>query len=130
METNKKRAIILAASILATFLFMRTVLYFLPNADLYVAGYEVHHLFVGILLMAASGIPLIILRQGDERWLDVSALAFGIGLSLALDEFVLLIATAGSNTDYYLPISLNGALVMVGLALAYILIIKSLTANR
>ena len=47
-------------------------------------------------------------------------MAFGAGLSLALDEWVYLIATDGTNASYLLPVSLWGGVVMIALAVAYI----------
>jgi hypothetical protein len=78
----------------------------------------VHHLFTGLLLVAAGGIPLAVLRR-PGRGTDAAAVAFGAGLGMALDEWVYLIATDGSNASYLLPVSLWGAVVTVGLAAAW-----------
>ena len=48
---------------------------------------------------------------------------FGIGLSLALDEWVYLITTDGSNASYLLPISLWGGIIVVGLTGVYIIVL-------
>jgi hypothetical protein len=52
--------------------------------------------------------------------LDLAAVVFGVGLSMALDEWVYLITTDGSNASYLLPISFWGGAVMIGLASGYL----------
>jgi hypothetical protein len=54
---------------------------------------------------------------------DAATIGFGIGLSLALDEWVYLITTDGSNASYLLPISFWGGAVCVGLACLYVLVL-------
>lgn len=99
---------------------------FRPDADFNVAGYNIHHLYTGLLILTACGIPLVLgvrqSRLGD--WLTAG---FGVGLSLALDEWVYLIATDGSNASYLLPVSFWGGVVVVGAAVVYaaILTIRS-----
>ena len=125
---SKTRTKILLFSIVTTFVVIRAWLYFYPNADLDVAGYNIHHLYTGILLMLIGGIPVILL-SGPGRILDIATAVFGIGLSLALDEWVYLIATDGSNMSYLLPVSLWGGVILVGLTCLYILILL-LLANK
>ena len=83
------------------------------------AGYNIHHLFTGVLLMTAGGLPLA-LRGGRSRSLDAACVVFGGGLALSLDEVVYLIATDGSNASYLLPVSFWGAVIVVGLSLIHI----------
>lgn len=93
-----------------------------PNADLNVGGYNVHHLFTGLLILTACGIPLV-LGLGRGKLGDALVAGFGIGLSLALDEWVYLIATDGSNASYLLPVSFWGGVVVVGAATVYIAVL-------
>jgi len=116
---NKTRAKILVSSLVVTFAVIRVWLFFYPNADFNVAGYNIHHLYTGLLLVTTGGIPLI-LFSNPGRILDLATAIFGIGLSLALDEWVYLIATDGSNVSYLLPISLWGGVILVGLTCVYI----------
>jgi hypothetical protein len=117
--SDRHRARLILASLLGTVLVVRLALWRSPNTDFTVAGYNVHHLFTGLLLATAGGVPLA-LRGGRSRGLDVACLLFGAGLGLALDEWVYLIATDGSNASYLLPVSVRGAVVVVGLAAAWI----------
>ncbi len=50
---------------------------------------------------------------------DAAVVGFGVGLALALDEWVYLIATDGSNAAYLLPGSLIPGAAMVAPACAY-----------
>lgn len=119
-QLHKRRVWLLLLSLVGTFAVVRLCLHASPNSDLIVVGYNIHHLFTGLLLITLCGIPLVVL-QGDHRILDAAAVGFGVGLSLALDEWVYLIATDGSNASYLLPVSFWGGVVMVGLACLFVL---------
>ena len=106
----------------ATFVALRVSLYFAPDADFDVGPYNIHHLYTGLLVAAAAGIPLAVRREMG-RMRDTALVAFGVGLSMALDEWVYLIATDGTNASYSLPVSFWGGVVVVGLACVYTLIL-------
>jgi hypothetical protein len=115
MQVNRRRALLLLLSLVITFVVLRSYLHMSPDSDLNIGPYSIHHLFTGLLLIIAGGIPLAICH-GNAKALDLAAVAFGVGLSMALDEWVYLITTDGSNSSYLLPISFWGGAVMVGLA--------------
>jgi hypothetical protein len=110
---------------LTTVVLLRAWLGLTPNADFNVGRYNVHHLFVGLLLIVACGVPLA-LGRGASRLTSLLTVGFGAGLGLALDEWVYLIATDGSNASYLLPVSLWGSVVMVGLAAGYVVLLSTL----
>lgn len=114
----KKNGVVLLCSIGLTFALLRAYLYFSPGTDLNIGHYNIHHLYTGLLLIVAGGIPLAILNA-STRWLELARWVFGAGLGMALDEWVYLIATDGSNASYLLPVSFWGGVVVIGLALAY-----------
>ena len=120
MEAKGERrdGLLLLVSMVVTFVVLRAALYVAPDTDVDVGGYNVHHLFTGLLLTAAGGIPLAV-RRAPGRWRVAALLVFGVGLSMALDEWVYLIATDGTNASYSLPVSFWGGLVVVGLACVY-----------
>jgi hypothetical protein len=122
----RRNALLLIASVLVTFAVLRVSLHLSPDSDFNVGRYNVHHLFTGLLLITAGGVPLAVFR-GSTRRLDLALIVFGVGLGMALDEWVYLIATDGSNASYLLPVSLWGGVVVVGLACAYA---AGLTAGR
>lgn len=106
-----------------TFVVMRAYLHTSPNTDLSIAGYNVHHLFTGLILLTLGGIPAVLLPVGD-RWALPATALFGIGLALALDEWLYLIVTDGTNASYLLPVSFWGGLVAIALAILYALIVS------
>jgi peptidoglycan/LPS O-acetylase OafA/YrhL len=120
--SDRRRARIVLGSLVATFIIVRLALWRSPDSDFEIAGYNIHHLFTGVLLATAGGVPLA-LRPGRSRGLDVACLSFGAGLALALDEVVYLIATDGSNASYLLPVSFWGGLVVVGLGVLWVLVV-------
>jgi len=122
MTLNTRRALLMAAALVVTFVFFRAYLAFSPNTNLDIGSYNIHHLYTGLLLVVAAGIPLA-LFQGNGRTLDAAAAVFGVGLSMALDEWVYLIATDGSDAAYLSPVSFWGGAVMIGLACLYIVVL-------
>ena len=118
----KRNARILIGAMLGTFFVLRMLLSFSPNSDFDVAGYNVHHLFTGLVLITLGGIPLAIFRAAS-RWLDLAIVVFGVGLAMALDEWVYLIATDGSNASYLLPVSFWGGVVAMAVAIGYSLLL-------
>ena len=118
LRVDRRRARQLIISMLVTFLALRGYLHTFPNQDMNVGGFNIHHLFTGLLLITLGGIPLVVL-DGAGRALDIATVAFGVGLSMALDEWLYLIVTDGSNASYILPISFWGGLGFVVAALIY-----------
>ena len=120
--SDRHRARLILASLLLTFVVVRLAMSRSPDSDFDIAGYNIHHLFTGVLLATVAAIPLV-LRSGRSRGLDLACIVFGAGLSLALDEVVYLIATDGSNASYLLPVSFWGGVVVVGLGALWILLV-------
>lgn len=114
----RRNAFLFIVSVALTFSILRIVLHQSPDSDFNVGQYNVHHLFTGLLLITAGGVPLAVFR-GSTRRLDLALVVFGAGLGMALDEWVYLIVTDGSNASYLLPVSFWGGMAAVGLACAY-----------
>ena len=119
---DRRRAGLVLAALVLTFVIVRTALAFSPDSDFDVAGYNIHHLFTGLLLILIAGVPLAV-SAGRNRWTDLASIVFGCGLALALDEWVYLIATDGSNASYLLPVSFWGGVIVVGVAALYLLVL-------
>jgi hypothetical protein len=117
-QVVRRNGVLLLLSMGLTFVVLRAALHHSPDSDFNVGSYNIHHLFTGLVLIALGGIPLAIFR-GSTRWLDAALLLFGCGLGMALDEWVYLIATDGSNASYLLPVSFWGGVLVVGLAGLY-----------
>ncbi|MDQ3440236.1 MAG: hypothetical protein M3478_07790 [Planctomycetota bacterium] len=125
----RRNGALLLLSMSVTFVALRIWLHLSPDSDFNVGRYNVHHLFTGLVLIAAGGIPLAIFRGSTQR-LDAALVVFGAGLAMALDEWVYLIATDGTNASYVLPVSLWGAVVVVGLGWIYALVLIVAARNR
>jgi hypothetical protein len=124
-----RRGWILLLSLVITFVAMRSSMALRPDADFNVAGYNIHHLFTGLLIVTLCGVPLV-LGVRHARLADWLTAGFGIGLGLALDEWVYLIATDGSNASYLLPVSFWGGVVVVGAAVVYTAILAWKHSHR
>ncbi len=120
---------LLLGALAATFTILRGMLWLDPNADFDVAGHNVHHLFTGLLLITAGGVPLALFR-GSTRRLDIALIVFGVGLAMALDEWLYLIVTDGSNASYWLPVSFWGGVLVVGLACVYAVVLVVVRGSR
>jgi hypothetical protein len=118
---DRRRARLILGSLLLTFVVVRLALWRSPDSDFDIAGYNIHHLFTGVVLMTVGAIPLV-LRAGRSGWLDAACGVFGAGMALALDEVVYLIVTDGSNASYLLPVSFWGGVVVVGLGALWVVL--------
>jgi hypothetical protein len=111
---------------LATFVGQRLYLHLVnPDADLYVAGHNVHHLFSGALLAIPAAFVIAFVPEACiVRWIALGML--GTGSAMVLDQVVFLITTDGSNASYLTPISLWGAIILEGLAIAVLVLLFAL----
>jgi hypothetical protein len=115
------RRYVLATSMLVTFMTVRAWLHTRPDTDLSVGGYDIHHLFTGVLILSVFAIPAI-LRPRPGTGGSVAVAGAGVGLSLVLDEWFYLIVTDGSNAAYVQWPSLVGGAIAVGVACVYALV--------
>lgn len=121
-----RRARLLALTIVLTFAVVRTYLHTFPNTDLIVGGYGIHHLFSGLILVTLGGIVAVVLPH-TSALSSLAVVAFGVGLALALDEWLYLIVTDGTNQSYLLPVSFWGGAGAVALAAAVALVVGRTT---
>ena len=119
MTTASKRGLLLIASLIVTFVVLRLSLYISPNSNFDVGQYNIHHLFTGLVVLTFAAIPLLMFKQ-NNRFTDLLVIVSGIGLSMALDEWVYLIATDGSDAAYLLPVSFWGGVIVIGIVVIYI----------
>ena len=126
---NARRARLIGATLITTFIVIRILLHRSPDSDFNVLGYNIHHLYTGLLMITAGGLPLAIF-PGTSKLLDTAAVTFAAGLSLALDEWVYLIVTDGTNASYLLPVSLRGGILMVSLATLYLVVLYMVGRHR
>jgi hypothetical protein len=109
--------------LLVTFIGQRLYLHLVnPNSDLFIAGHNVHHLFIGAPLAIPAGFVIAFVPEASVvRW--VALVALGVGSAMVLDQIVFLITTDGSNASYLKPISLWGAVVLETLAVVILLVL-------
>lgn len=115
--------LLILVPLLVTFIGQRLFLHLVnPHSDLFIAGHNVHHLFVGALLAVPAAFVIAFVPQASwVRWM--AHIALGVGSAMVLDQIVFLITTDGSNASYLKPISLWGAIVLETLAVALLLVL-------
>ncbi len=118
MPPSSRRLAILLVAMLGTFLVVRGGMLLRPDADVFVAGFNIHHLYTGVIVLTICVIPLVV-GSPKARTADLLVGGLGVGLSLALDEVVYLIATDGSNQAYLTPVSWIGGATLILLASGY-----------
>ncbi len=122
MKVDRNRMFVLMVSMIGVFVVLRILLHLSPNSNFNIGGYNIHHLFTGLVLIMLGGVPLAISRLGKKLGLLATSI-FGLGLGMALDEWVYLITTDGSDESYLLPISLWGGVAAIAVAIGYVMLL-------
>ena len=93
--TGKEIHFLILVAFTVTFGFIRTSAHLIraqvswwPGNVRTKSGTHIHHLVWGILLIMTTGYLGLAVDMGSP-WLELTAIAFGIGMGLALDEFAL-----------------------------------------
>lgn len=131
MSGPVRRAVLFIAPALATFIVLRAYLWFSPDTDLNVGAYNIHHFYTGVLVATLGAVPLAVLDPSfHARLLDVARVVFSIGLAMALDEWLYLIVTDGTNASYSLPVSFWGGLGFILVSCIYATGLAALDRRR
>jgi hypothetical protein len=69
---------------LPTFIAARILVAVDPNLFLHIHGTHVHHFIYGVIILATAGFISLVSPRRAQPWV---AVLYGIGLSLAFDEF-------------------------------------------
>jgi hypothetical protein len=96
-ETVRTSVLLLFGSFLISFLFIRTSARLMrspkvpwwPGSVTTESGLHLHHLVFGIILMLIGGTLGFALDESQSPWIEIAAVAFGIGAGLTFDEFAL-----------------------------------------
>jgi hypothetical protein len=102
---HRAKSFIILVSFLITFVVSRAVIWLIdagkfPDLYVYIGETHVHHLNLGIFLLAATGYLSIAIR--NVKYPNLMAIIFGIGLGLTFDEFALWLFL---SNNYYARIS-------------------------
>ena len=127
----RSRTTLLIVSIAGAALLTRLFLFLNPGAGgSTVLGVHVHHLLVGIVLISIGGVPAVLLRS-EAILKSIAICVFGVGLGLALDEWVLFVLReTASDTPYTSALSLVGALLFVILVCGYTVLAYRFVARQ
>lgn len=112
----KQRTKIFVISLLATLTLLRLFLMTSPASNLYILGYNVHHLFIGAFLIIIMSVFFIF--NIINKFTIVIA---GVSSAFVLDEIIYLIATDGSDKAYLTQVSLLGAITFTAVILVFTL---------
>jgi hypothetical protein len=128
VEPGRECAFLVLLAFLATFLFIRTSARMIrdPNitwwpGNVEAGGLHIHHLVWGIWLLLLSGFTAFV-TDLDAPWWQATAIAFGIGAGLTLDEFALWLRLEDvywsdegrESIDAVIVVTLLAGLVVVG----------------
>jgi hypothetical protein len=121
-RTPKQTLLLILLPMLTTFVVQRLYLHLVRVQHFYPAGYLLHHLFTGALILVPAAFLLAFGTRG--RLLTYSAPALvGVGSALVLDEVTYLVATQASDEDYVSAVSLWGAIILISLATILLLVL-------
>ena len=120
----KERYLYFSLSLIITFLFVRIFIWIFPTSFFNLGSYNIHHLFLGIILLI---IAIIFLVSGRIN-LPILFTA-GCGSALILDEFLYLIITNGTRQDYLQSSSVWQSIITILMTLFLILIIYYFEKN-
>lgn len=108
----KQRLLWILLPMLATFACQRLFLHLGGARHIYPAGYLLHHLFMGVLILIPAAFTLAFGPRRRASALTALA-ALGIGAAMVLDEITFLVATQATDSDYVSTLSLGGALILI-----------------
>ena len=115
----KKRIFLLIIIILITIIISRLVV-FLGDPNLAIKGLELHHFYLGVLLLSVINILLLF---SEVKKVHVILSAIGVGL--VFDEFIFVVGKVRGPIDYGLTI--YPSIILLFITLVIILLIFLLT---
>src|SRR5262245_60444145 len=90
--------------LLATFAGQRLYLHLLGVQHVYPAGYLVHTLFTGVLIVIPAAFVLAFGTRNRSLAVLIPV-ALGVGAAMVLDEVIFLVATKATDEDYVSGVS-------------------------
>ncbi|HLC70484.1 MAG TPA: hypothetical protein VJI32_00625 [Candidatus Nanoarchaeia archaeon] len=108
MKFPKKKIHLFTIALVLTFIITRIYLWLFPHANFNLGPYNIHHLYVGAVLLILTVIMMV--AGVSNRIIIILA---GISSALILDQLVFLTATDGADLTYLGRTSLWGAVTAV-----------------
>jgi hypothetical protein len=127
-EPGRESGFLVLLAFLVSFLFIRTSARLMRSprvpwwpGSVEAGGVHIHHMVWGISLLLAAGFTAFV-SDLDAPWWQITAIAFGIGAGLTLDEFALWLRLSDvywseqgrESIDAVIVCALIGGLVVVG----------------
>ncbi|MBS3124154.1 hypothetical protein J4437_06005 [Candidatus Woesearchaeota archaeon] len=104
-----------------TIFLVRLLVVIVQEKSIVFLGSEVHHMFIGIILVLLSGFSKFFSKNSEINKWDL--ILFAVGSGLIVDEVAFLIFTEGTHLEYFSMASMLGAgILAVVLVLLYYLI--------
>ncbi len=104
----RERILYFTVSLVVTLFITRFFLFLSPSTNLYLGGYNVHHLYVGAVILI-----FILLMMMFNISAPLLFIISGVGTAFIIDELVYIIATDGSDASYLGFFSLAGAIILM-----------------
>lgn len=108
MKSSKQNINLFSAALLLTFIITRIYLWLFPHANINLGPYNVHHLYVGAVLLILT---VILIIAGISN--KIVIILAGICSALILDQLVFLTTTDGADLTYLGKTSLWGGIIAV-----------------
>lgn len=110
---NLKELSLLFGSSFLMILGTRLLVFLFPENSLVLYGYEIHHIFTGVLILIFT---IILVNFTGHIYFNnklrlLLLFVIGISIGLIIDEFFFLMSGGKTNNDYWNSISVNGAMI-------------------
>ncbi len=107
----KKDFFTFITAILITIFLSRILVWLIQERSLYLFGFEIHHFYLGVLLVMLAGFSRFFSKNKKLNKIDL--IGFGIGNGLILDQFIFILFTNGNHTEYFSRFSILGSLGLI-----------------
>ncbi len=120
---RRERLFLASLTFVVTFAVVRAITFTIrmgvgPFHNVISGGLHIHHLVWGVLLLLLVGYVWLVELGVGSSWLaSLTAIAFGIGAALTLDEFALMLNLRDVYWDWQGRISVDAVVIFAGLLL-------------
>ena len=80
MKKKKKELLLFIAIFIITILLLRFWVLIIQEKSIYILGYEIHHMFIGIFLVLLSGFSRFFSKNKVLNKIDLFTFAIGAGM--------------------------------------------------